>query len=80
MKTIDITGQKLVALRDVQDALSAGATRVLIADSCVVTPSARDFLAQHNMTSSPAARPVPQPSRLTRVPPPRPVAYGSSAP
>jgi L-fuculose-phosphate aldolase len=27
----------------------AGATRVLIGENCVVTPSARDFLAQHNI-------------------------------
>jgi L-fuculose-phosphate aldolase len=49
MKSIDITGQKLVAMRDAQNAVAAGAEKVLIADNCVVTPSARDFLAQHNI-------------------------------
>jgi L-fuculose-phosphate aldolase len=49
MKTIDISGQKLVAMRDAQSALAAGATRMLIAENCVVTPSARDFLSQHNI-------------------------------
>jgi L-fuculose-phosphate aldolase len=49
MKSIDISSQKLVAMRDVQSALAAGAGRVLISENCVVTPSARDFLAQHNI-------------------------------
>jgi L-fuculose-phosphate aldolase len=38
-----------VAMRDVQSALAAGASRVLIGENSVVTPSARDFLAQHNI-------------------------------
>ena len=49
VKSIDISGQKLVAMRDAQSALAAGASRVLICENCVVTPSARDFLAQHNI-------------------------------
>lgn len=49
MKSIDITGQKLVAVRDAQNALAAGANKLLISENCVVTPSARDFLAQHNI-------------------------------
>src|ERR1039457_7039507 len=49
MKSIDITSQKLVAMRDAQNAVAAGADKVLIAENCVVTPSARDFLAQHNI-------------------------------
>ncbi len=48
-KCFDISGQKLVAMRDVQNARSAGASRVLIGDKTIVTPSARDFLAQHNI-------------------------------
>ncbi|MGA7832834.1 MAG: class II aldolase/adducin family protein [Terracidiphilus sp.] len=48
-KCFDISGQKLVAMRDVQSALAAGAGRVLISENCVVTPSARDFLAQRNI-------------------------------
>jgi L-fuculose-phosphate aldolase len=62
VKSIDISGKKLVAMRDAQDAKAAGATRVVIADNCVVTPSARDFLAQNNIaletTSKPAAAAV----------------------
>jgi L-fuculose-phosphate aldolase len=50
LKSIDISSQKLVAMRDAQSALAAGANRLLICENCVVTPSARDFLAQHNIT------------------------------
>jgi L-fuculose-phosphate aldolase len=48
-KSIDLTGKRLLALRDVEDALAAGAGSILAAAGCVVTPSARDFLAQHNI-------------------------------
>jgi L-fuculose-phosphate aldolase len=48
-KSIDLSGRKLVSARDAQSALEAGATRVLIGESSIVTPSARDFLAQHNI-------------------------------
>ncbi len=48
-KSIDISSRKVVAMRDVQDAVAAGATRLLIAENCVVTPSARDFLQQNNI-------------------------------
>jgi L-fuculose-phosphate aldolase len=49
VKSIDISGKKLLAMRDAQSALAAGASSVLICDNCVVTPSARDFLAQHDI-------------------------------
>jgi L-fuculose-phosphate aldolase len=49
VKCFDISGQKLVAMRDVQSAVAAGAGHVLISENCVVTPSARDFLAQRNI-------------------------------
>ncbi len=48
-KSIDISGQKVVTMRDAQSALAAGASRVLVGEGCVVTPSARDFLVQHNI-------------------------------
>jgi L-fuculose-phosphate aldolase len=48
-KSIDLGGRRLVAMRDVQDALTAGATRIVTAANCVVTPSARDFLQQHGI-------------------------------
>jgi L-fuculose-phosphate aldolase len=48
-KKIEVFGQKLLSMRDAQNARAAGATRVVVAEKCVVTPSARDFLAQHNI-------------------------------
>ena len=48
-KSIDLSSKKLVSVRDAQGAHAAGAGRVLIAEGSVVTPSARDFLAQNNM-------------------------------
>ncbi|MGA2572465.1 MAG: hypothetical protein ABSF23_18305, partial [Terracidiphilus sp.] len=48
-KSIDLTGRKLIAVRDVQDAVSAGAGSILAVANCVVTPSARDFLQQHGV-------------------------------
>ncbi len=36
-------------MRDVQEAVSAGASRVTAAANCVITPSARDFLRQRNV-------------------------------
>jgi L-fuculose-phosphate aldolase len=49
LKTIDISSRKVVTMRDVQDAASAGAHRLLTAANCVITPSARDFLQQRNI-------------------------------
>ena len=80
VKSIDISGKKLVAMRDAESALAAGASRVLICENCVVTPSARDFLAQHNIAlvangnGSPAAHSAPKASAA-----PASGAYGSGA-
>jgi L-fuculose-phosphate aldolase len=49
-KSTDFTGRKVVSLRDVQEAVASGATRIVIAEKCVVTPSARDFAVQRNVT------------------------------
>jgi L-fuculose-phosphate aldolase len=46
-KNIDLSGRKVLTLRDAQGAATGGATGVLIAENCVITPSARDFLQQH---------------------------------
>ncbi len=48
-KSIDISSRKVVALRDVKEASAQGASRILVAENCVVTPSARDFLAQNKI-------------------------------
>ena len=58
MKSIDLSSQKLVAMRDAQNALSTGASRVVIGENCVVTPSARDFLAQHNIALAVGDKPT----------------------
>jgi len=50
MTTINMAAQKLLALRDVEKARTAGATDLLTAAGCVITPSARDFLQQHGIT------------------------------
>lgn len=50
-KSIDISSRKVVAMRDVQEAASTGATRILVAENCVITPSARDFLQQRNIAT-----------------------------
>ncbi|MGD0480693.1 MAG: class II aldolase/adducin family protein [Terracidiphilus sp.] len=48
-KSIDLGGRRLIAMRDVQDAVTAGATSIVVAANSVVTPSARDFLQQHGV-------------------------------
>ena len=50
-KSIDISNRKVLAMRDVQEAVAAGATRILVAGNCVITPSARDILQQHNIAT-----------------------------
>lgn len=49
VKNFDISSQRVLAMRDAQNALAAAATQVLVAERCVVTPSARDFLLQHGI-------------------------------
>jgi len=48
-KTVDLSGRKVVTMRDVEDAVAAGANCVVTATQCVMTPSARDFLQQRNI-------------------------------
>jgi len=48
-KNIDLVSRKLIAMRDVQEALASGAASIVTAANCVVTPSARDFLQQHGI-------------------------------
>jgi len=56
VKSINIAGKKLISMRDAQDAHRAGANQILVCDNCVVTPSARDFLAQNNIAVVPATK------------------------
>ena len=48
-KNLDLSGKKVVTMRDAQGAVSGGATQIAVAASCVITPSARDFLGQHGI-------------------------------
>jgi L-fuculose-phosphate aldolase len=49
-KSIDLSGKKLISLRDVEAAKAAGAGTVKIAKGGVLTPSARDFVAQNGLS------------------------------
>ena len=49
VKQIELTGQNVLAMRDAQSALAAGATQVLVTKRCLITPSARDFLRQNEI-------------------------------
>ena len=49
VKTIELTGQNVLAMRDAQGAQAAGATQVRVCERCVITPSARDFLRQNEI-------------------------------
>src|ERR1035441_2434436 len=65
---MDLSGQNVLAMRDVKNALAAGATQLRIGERCVVTPSARDFLRQHDIelvTGSAAAAAPAAPIRST---------------
>jgi L-fuculose-phosphate aldolase len=48
-KSIDISNRRVVTMRDVQDAVAAGAGSIVTCANCVITPSARDFLQQRNI-------------------------------
>lgn len=74
-KSIDISSRKVVTMRDVQDAVAAGAGSIVTSHQSIITPSARDFLQRENIewvrnghvpsadsASAPAAAPV-SPSR-----------------
>lgn len=50
MKVMDFSSRRVVALRDVQEAVAAGASRIVTGPTAVVTPSAKDYLQQHNVT------------------------------
>ena len=79
MKNMDMTGRKLISMRDAQSALAAGTGSLLVCKNAVVTPSARDFLAQHNIAlvaagkASAAAAPAAS-SAGGSAPPPRSAA------
>jgi L-fuculose-phosphate aldolase len=49
MKSLDLSAQKLISVRDVKTAVTEGATELLVSHGCVITPSAYDLLRQHNV-------------------------------
>lgn len=48
-KNGDLSSRKVLTLRDVQEAAAAGAARIRVAENCIVTPSARDFVQQRKI-------------------------------
>jgi L-fuculose-phosphate aldolase len=46
MKSVDLTGQKLISLREVETAAKDGVTELLVSSRAVITPSARDRAQQ----------------------------------
>jgi L-fuculose-phosphate aldolase len=74
-KYADLSSRKVLTLRDVQEAAAGGATRVRVAENCVVTPSARDFLQQRNIAldaSSAAASTATAPAAIAPAGAPAP--------
>lgn len=66
-KSVNLSSRKVIALRDVQDAIAGGATRLVVAANSVLTPSARDLIQQRGLalvetgSASTAAAPVALP-------------------
>jgi hypothetical protein len=50
MKTLDLSGQKVVALRDVETALREGVSEMLVCEKTILTPSARDLIAARGLS------------------------------
>jgi L-fuculose-phosphate aldolase len=50
-KSFDFSNRRVLAMRDVQEAVSARAIRIVLASNCVITPSARELLQQHNIVT-----------------------------
>jgi L-fuculose-phosphate aldolase len=69
MRNVDLTHQRVVAERDVQAALRAGATEILTRAGGVVTPSARDLARTHGLFLRSAEAKCPGPgSRPSATP------------
>ena len=56
MKTVDLTGVKVVALRDVEAAIQQGATELTICDKTILTPSAQDLIGARGLALKRAAK------------------------
>jgi len=58
VKQIDLSSQNVLAMRDAESALAAGATQVKVCPRGVITPSARDFLREHGIEVTTGSAPV----------------------
>ena len=58
MKTIDLSGLRVVSAKDVEDAVRQGATALALAPRAVVTPSARDAMRRHGCTANGDGKPA----------------------
>jgi L-fuculose-phosphate aldolase len=65
MKSVDLSGQKVVSARDVEAAVAAGATELVLCPRAIVTPTARDLMRRHGCAmrgdSAPSGTPVASP-------------------
>jgi L-fuculose-phosphate aldolase len=50
MKSIDLRSRQVIAARDVEDAMKAGATELRLRKGCILTPAARDLLRTAGLT------------------------------
>ena len=50
MKTVDLTGLRVIAMRDVEAAVQQGATELAIREKAIVTPSAQDIVQSRGLT------------------------------
>jgi len=70
-KSVNMASRKVIALRDVNEAIAAGATRLIVGNNCVFTPSAKDYIAQRSLTvehCAPCAAAGPAPATTTPAP------------
>ena len=58
MKSIDLTGLQVVALRDVETAAKQGATELLVCSRGILTPSARDLIQRSGLVLRKAEKPA----------------------
>jgi L-fuculose-phosphate aldolase len=79
VKTMDLSGQNVVSMRDAQNAATAGATQVRVAKGCVVTPSAQDFLRQNEIELLKGASAASSSSAINAPAPARPATTNGNA-
>jgi L-fuculose-phosphate aldolase len=78
VKNIDLSKQNVLSMRDAQGAVTAGATHVRVCEKCVITPSARDFLRQHEVELVTSAAVAATPAAASKLPAPSPATTSNS--